>query len=151
LNSGLIWFQGLTERDNSDYGTQLAEMLRGFRKEINKPDMPVVSLTVGNIYFKGESDDLPVNQGMMSLKAMPEFKDSFDLVESYRWNPAEFGVLNGLFHKRKLNKKDAKYKVMAETISRSTTGRAPYSGSASFYLMAGYDAGMKLAKMIKGK
>ena len=149
--SGLIWFQGLTERDNSEYGTQLAAMLKGFRKEMEKTDLPVVALTVGTMYFKGESDDLPVNQGMMSLKAIPEFKDSFDVVESYRWNPSEFGVLHGLFHKRKLNKKDAKCKVMAEMISRSTTGRAPYSGSASFYLMAGYDAGIKLAKMIKGK
>jgi len=148
--AGLVWFQGLGERDNPDYALHLSSMLTEFRKAVKNPRMPVVCATVGTMFFQGESDDNPVNRAMWNLSTTPGFKGTTNVVETYKCFPAELSVINSMFFKRKLNSK-----AMQATVKKATTTwgrRSPaYSGSGSFYLLAGDEVGTHLARMMNGK
>jgi len=153
--AGMIWFQGLSDRRNPEYALHLEAMLREFREFVNRPDMPVVCATVGDMPFRGESDDTPVNRAMREVANIPAFRGTVDVVETYRFFPSEFSVLAGLFHKRKLNNRSGEGKALQDVITESTSvmGRRspPYLGSASFYLLAGDEVGTRLARMIRGE
>jgi len=153
--AGMIWFQGLSDRRNPEYALHLEAILREFRNHIGRPDMPVVCATVGDMPFRGESDDTPVNRAMREVANIPAFRGTIDLVEAYRWFPSEFSVLGGLFHKRKLSNRSGEGKALQDVITEATSVRGrhrpPYLGSASFYLLAGDEAGARLAKMIGGQ
>jgi len=152
--AGLIWFQGLGERDNPDYGLQLSSMLTDFRKVVNNQHMPVVCATVGTMFFQGESDDNPVNRGMLNLPKTPGFKGTADVIETYKWFPSELGLISSMFFKRRINSGSPAGKAMLATVNKATTTwgrrRPAYSGSASFYLLAGNEVGTSLARMISG-
>jgi len=148
--AGLIWFQGLSDSKNSDYASHLEKLLTDFRELVKTPDMPIVCATVGDMEFKPLSDDHLANQGMRKVANKPAFKDRMSIVETYKFRPAEFGVIGGLMHKRKINKNSPQGQTMQKVISKST-GRGPYSGSAQFYLLAGNEVGEVLAKMINEK
>jgi len=147
--AGMIWLEGMSDRQNQDYGLHLESILREFRTFVKSPEIPVVCATVGTMLFKGESDDSLVNQGMREVANKPEFKGSVDVVETYKSYPSEIALINSMFHKRKLNDKE-----LLEVIQRSTGIRGrrspPYMGSASFYLLAGHELGESLARMIAG-
>jgi hypothetical protein len=147
--AGLIWFQGLGEPANPEYGAQLASLLTDFRKAVNTPDLPVVCATVGTMYFKGESEDHPVNLGMRAVAAMPEFKGTVDVVDSYRWHPSELSLINSMIHKRKIKPDAAMQQTLRGATTRAGRRGLPYSGSATFYLLTGNEVGTRLARMIK--
>jgi hypothetical protein len=148
--AGMIWFQGLSDKQNPNYARHLEAMLRDFRTAVKSPSMPVVCATVGTMMFQTESDTSLVNQAMREVASKPEFKGTTDVVETYVSYPAELAVLNSLFHKRKLN--DKSLLDVVHTASGARGKRSPpYLGSASFYLLAGNEVATSLAKMINGE
>lgn len=138
-SAGVVWFQGSADKDNPDYAKQLASLLRDLRQTVNTPDLPIVCATVGGMYFKGESDEHAANAGMQAVAAMPGFKGTVNVMDTYLWRPSEVGVLGGLIHKRKI-KPDA---AMKEALGRA--------GNGSFYLLAGHEAGARLADLLRRK
>lgn len=133
--AGVIWFQGSNDKDNPDYAAQLASLLDDVRKEVGNPKLPVLCTTVGGMYFKAESNDHAANAGMKAVAAMPGFKGTVDVLDTYLWRPSELGVLRGMIHKRKI-KPDA---TMQEILRNA--------GDGSFYLLAGHEAGSRLAHL----
>jgi hypothetical protein len=132
--AGLIWFQGSYDKDNPAYAAQLASLLGDVREVVGEPDLPVVCATVGTMYFKGESDAHPVNQGLRAVAALPGFKGSVDVMDSYRWRPSELALLQSMIKKRRIKPDTA----MQETLR--------HAGEGSFYLLAGHEAGSRLAE-----
>ena len=133
--AGLICFQGSYDKDNPDYAIQLASLLGDVRKAVKKPKLPVVCATVGGMYFKAESDHHTANAGMQAVAAMPNFKGTVDVLDTYLWRPSEQSLLRSMIRKRRL-KPDA---AMQETLRNA--------GNGSFYLLAGHEAGSRLAKL----
>ena len=133
--TGLIWFQGASDKDNPDYAAQLASLLGDVRKAVKNPKLPVICATVGGMYFKRESDDHGANAGMKAVAAMPDFKGTVDVLDTYLWRPSEQSLLRSMIRKRRL-KPDT---VMQETLRNA--------GNGSFYLLAGHEAGSRLAKL----
>jgi hypothetical protein len=153
--AGMIWFQGLSDSKNPEYGKHLGAMLQDFRAFVKTPAMPVVCASVGTMMFQGESDDSLVNQGMREVANDPAFKGTIDVVETYKSYPAELAAISSLFFKRKLNSGSPASKKFQSVISNATGIKGkrspPYLGSASFYLLAGNEVATSLAKMINGK
>ena len=87
------------------------------------------------MYFKRESDDHGANAGMKAVAAMPDFKGTVDVLDTYLWRPSELSLLRSMIRKRRL-KPDA---AMQETLRNA--------GNGSFYLLAGHEAGSRLAKL----
>jgi len=132
---GLIWFQGATDQDNPEYSAQLASLLSDFRKTVGKPKLPVVCATVGGMFFQGESNDHAANAGMHAVAAMPGFKGTVDVLDTYLWRPSELSLLRSMIHKRKIKPNAA----MQETLRNA--------GNGSFYLLTGHEAGSRLANL----
>jgi hypothetical protein len=134
--AGLIWFQGSNDKDNPDYAAQLASLLGDVRKTVKNPKLPVVCATVGGMHFQGESDDHSANAGMKAVAAMPEFKGTVDVMDTYLWRPSELAVINAMARKRRFSPDAA----MQETLRNA--------GDGSFYLLAGHEAGSQLARLV---
>jgi len=137
--AGVIWFQGSHEQDNTEYAAQLPSLLGDLRKTVGRPDLPVVCATVGRMYFKGESDDHPVNQALRAVTAMPGFAGTLKVMDTYRWRVSEVAVIHSMTRKRRL-KPDA---AMQDALRSA--------GEATFYLLAGHEAGVRLAGKMSGK
>ena len=133
--AGLIWLQGSTDQNTPDYATQLATLLGDVRKTVKKPKLPVICATVGGMYFKAESDHHTANAGMQAFAAMPGFKGTTEVMDTYLWHPSELAVIRSMARKRRL-KPDA---AMQETLRNA--------GDGSFYLLAGHEAGSRLAHL----
>tara|TARA_B110000879_G_scaffold26513_1_gene35909 strand:+ start:275 stop:1795 length:1521 start_codon:yes stop_codon:yes gene_type:complete len=133
--AGLILFQGTNDKNNPNYAAQLASLLNDVRKTVKNPKLPVVCATVGGMYFKGESDDQAANSGMQAVAQMPGFKGTVDVMDTYLWRPSELALLRSMARKRRL-KPDA---AMQETLRNA--------GNGSFYLLAGQEAGLRLAQL----
>ena len=134
-SAGVIWFQGSYDKDNPDYTAQFASLLGDVRQTVKNPKLPVVCATVGGMYFKCESDDHTANAGMRSVAVMPNFKGTVDVMDTYLWRPSELAVINAMARKRRFSP-DA---TMQATL-RNT-------GNGSFYLLAGHEAGSRLAHL----
>jgi hypothetical protein len=135
--AGVIWFQGSREPNNPEYAAQLASLLSDIRETVKMPDLPIVCATVGRMYFKGESDDHPVNQALRTVAAMPSFAGTVDVMDSYRWRSAEVAVLQAMIRKRRFTPDAA----MQERLRAAREG--------AFNLLAGHEAGVRLAKLMK--
>ena len=70
---------------------------------------------------------------------MPEFKGTTEVLDTYLWRPSELALLRSMIHKRKI-KPDA---AMQETLR--------HAGDGSFYLLAGHEAGSRLARLVSQK
>ena len=136
-SAGVIWFQGSYDKDNPDYAAQLASLLGDVRKAAGNPKLPVVCATVGAMYFKGESDDHGANAGMHAVAAMPGFKDTTEVIDTYLWRPSELAAIKAMARKRRF-KPDAAMQEILRSI-----------GDGSFFLLAGHEAGSRLTKLIK--
>ena len=147
--AGVIWFNGLQDRSNAEYGDQLKALLKKIGEGVATPSMPVVCLTVGDVLFDAQSRALPANRGMQALATAPDGAGRVARVDSRRWHNAEFEVLHGLFNKRKLAGNSDLGRRMASATTQRGRGHAPYYGSVSFYLLAGCDAGLQLATLIE--
>jgi hypothetical protein len=132
---GLIWFQGTNDKNTPNYADQLASLIGDVRKTVENPKLPVVCATVGEMYFKTESDEHTANTGMQTVATMPNFKGSLDILDTYLWRPSELAVINAMARKRRF-KPDA---TMQETLRNA--------GNGSFYILAGHEAGSQLAKL----
>ena len=137
--AGLIWFQGSTDQNNPEYAEQFASLLNDFRKTVKKPDLPVICLTVGSMFFKAQSDDNPVNEALHEVAALPEFNGTVTVMDSYLWRPSELSLMRSMLKKRKISPDAA--------LPQALGG----SGDAPFYLMAGHEAGSRLAARTGGK
>ena len=84
---------------------------------------------------------------MLALASKPVFKGNVEVVETRPYYPAELGVLNSLFIKRKLNNKE-----LLQGFQQACGGKGkykpPYLGTASFFLLTGNEMGERLAKMM---
>jgi hypothetical protein len=72
---------------------------------------------------------------MQAVAAMPNFKGTVDVLDTYLWRPSEQSLLRSMIRKRRL-KPDA---AMQETLRNA--------GNGSFYLLAGQEAGLRLAQL----
>jgi hypothetical protein len=149
--AGLIWFQGLSDKKNAEYATQLKSMIGDFRKLVKTPKLPIVCVAVGDMLFQNQSDDSLVNKGMREMANMPEFKSTVDVLETYKYFPAELAVLHGLFYKNKMKGNSPENKRLRDVVYQATgmKGRRspPYLGSTSFYLLSGHEAALSLVKL----
>lgn len=145
--AGVIWFQGMSERHNSDYGIQLEDVFRRLSAVTQNTSLPLVCGTVGNAYFSSQSDSLPINIALRQLETNETLVKRFSVVDTRPHFPAELSQINSLIFKNKL--KDSS---LSKTVSQSTGAKGkrfpPYLGSASFYLLAGNAFGSRLAKII---
>jgi len=134
--AGVIWFQGSHEQDGTEYAAQLTSLLGDLRKTVERPDLPVVCATVGTMYFKGESDDHPVNKALRTVAAMPAFTGTVEVMDSYRWRASEVAVIRAMARRRRFQ---------PDAAMQAALGSA---GEATFYLLAGHEAGYRLAERI---
>ncbi|MBT3295961.1 MAG: hypothetical protein HN919_14270 [Verrucomicrobia bacterium] len=134
--AGVIWFQGSREPDNPAYAAQLASLLGDIRKTVESPDLPVVCVTVGGMYFKSESDDHPVNQGLRDVAAMPGFAGTIDVMDSYRWRASEVALIQSMARKRRMTPDAAMQAALRS------------AGEGTFNLLAGHEAGARLAELM---
>ena len=135
--AGVIWFQGSREPKNPEYAAQLASLLSDIRETVKVPDLPIVCATVGRMYFKGESDELPVNQALLAVAAMPGFVGTVDVMDSWRWRSSEVAVISSMIKKRRLKPDAAMQQRLRE------------AGEGAFHLLAGHEAGTRLAELMR--
>ncbi len=146
--SALVWFQGMKEGQNENYGKHFLNMVQNTRNYFNTPELPVVFTSVGNHVFKQKSDAFLVNQKMKEIIQDQDHAKSISVVDSRECFPGELGRINALFFKRKLS--DPKLKnILDQSVRYKGKRSPPYMGAATFYLLTGHELGMKLSEILK--
>ena len=145
--AGMVWFNGINDRADSDYGKHLKALITDIRSHFNNPKLPIVCATVGDVLFEKQSDDLAINIAMKEIAKTPILKANFGIVDVREFFPGELRVINSMFFKRKLADKSMQLVIQQATGAKGKRS-PPYMGSAVFYLLAGNEIGLKLAEMI---
>lgn len=87
---GLVWFQGWNDgvgRGNPDYTEQMAHLIRDLRRDLKRPDLPVV---IGELGVDGADAGgwvAKFRAQQAAVAAMPEFKDTVRLARTSRFWP----------------------------------------------------------------
>lgn len=88
--AGLVWFQGWNDRVNQEFNDEyeqnLAHLIRDFRKDLKRPDLPIV---IGETGQGGVDEKHPRALSLMRAQAAvctaPEFRRTVRLVETKRF------------------------------------------------------------------
>ena len=147
--AGFVWFQGYSDKDNPAYGELLVEMIKGFRKKVNAPKMPVVCGTLGMASFKHLAFADAANQGMLEASQHPELKGTVDVVKTTPYYPVEL-----LATKQVLNAAEQgspAHNEALEVRQRATSDAGyHYCGNAKFFLLTGDAMARSLANLMAG-
>ena len=131
--TGVLWFQGMSEKNNLNYEKELIRLISELRLMTGKPDLPIVCGTIGDSIFQNQSDASPINIAMKNVSGVTK---NVSVVDTHKFYTSEIAVINGMIYKNRL-----KDPIISKVISEATSGRGKYypsyMGSATFYLLAG--------------
>jgi len=147
--AGLVWFQGWNDMNNTAYGEQLVQFIKDFRKEVNAPELPVISGLMGHDAWKQSTFATEPNKGMLYAAQQPELKGTVDLVNTLPYMPVELGFL---WNVEDIFGKDSKEAEKANYIKKRAVAKdgTHYYGSAKFVYLTGDAMARKLANLLKG-
>jgi hypothetical protein len=147
--AGLVWFQGWNDLGNDAYGEQFVHFIKDFRKEVNAPELPVISGLMGHGAWKQNTFSTEPNQGMLYAAQHPELKGTVDLVNTLPYMPIELSLT---WDAEKVFGKESKEGEKARSIRERAVCKdgTHYFGNAKFVYQTGDAMARKLVNLMKG-
>lgn len=147
--AGLVWFQGWNDSGNKAYGEQFVHFIKDIRKEVNAPEMPVISGLMGHAGWKHNAFDTEPNKGMLYAAQHPELRGTVDVVNTLPYQPLELGFrkdVESIFGKESKEAERIRF-ITDRAVSKDGTH---YFGSAKFIYLTGDAMARKLANLLNG-
>jgi alpha-galactosidase len=84
--AGFVWFQGWNDMYNigpDEYESNLANLIRDLRRDLNRPNLPVVIAAMGQNGSNPPSDRMQkIQRAQFAVSRMPEFHESVRTIET---------------------------------------------------------------------